>query len=150
MMTRQFFACAAAACVFSAGLAAQAPTPQKRSGEANRVTVSGCVERADQMLSASATTTVDSLSFVLIKPVAEKPTGTSGVAGAPKDSGNIADRMYRLDAAVEDLNSHVGQKVEISGTLADMPTEPAGTGASTNVPRLRVDSVKVLNATCPR
>ena len=80
MTTRQFLSCAAVACLMSAGALAQTQTPPPKtspaltpSSNANRVTVSGCVERADQMQSASATTTVDSLSFVLIKPTVEKP-----------------------------------------------------------------------------
>jgi len=148
MTTRQFLSCAAVACLMSGGAIAQTQSPPSNT---NRVTVSGCVERADQMQSASATTTVDSLSFVLIKPTVEKPIGTTGsndIAADPKSP--TSDRMYRLDAPVEQLNSHVGHKVEVTGTVAESATAPAGAGSTTNVPRLKVDSVKMLDATCPR
>jgi hypothetical protein len=156
MRTRQFLSSAAAACLFSVCALAQTQPPappsvpdQKSSSEANRVTVSGCVERADQMQSAAATTTVDSLSFVLIKPTAGKPIGTSGAVDVGSDAAN-SDRMYRLDAPIEQLNPHVGHKVEITGTVVDSATAPAGAGSSTNAPRLKVDSVKMLDPTCPR
>jgi hypothetical protein len=159
MRTRQFLSCAAAACVLSVSALAQTQPPpapktvpdQKTANEANRVTVLGCVERADQMQSASATTTVDSLSFVLIKPTPAKPTGTSGSAEVGNDAKAAnSDRMYRLDAPVDQLNPHVGHKVEITGTLADNATSPTGAGSSTNAPRLKVDTVKMLDATCAR
>jgi hypothetical protein len=159
MKIRQFLSCAAAACVLSVGLFAQTrssatPTPppdQRSSTEANHVTVTGCVERADQVQPAAATTTVDSLSFVLIKPKAEKPTGTTGTTEVGSDAnGANSDRMYRLDASVDQLNPHVGHKVEITGTVADNMTAPAGAGSSTNAPRLKVESVKMLEPTCAR
>ena len=143
MRTRQFLACAAAACLWSVVLMAQQKDPT------SRVTVSGCVERADQLAGNAATTTVDSLSFVLVKPKPETPTGTSGSVTA--DATTLAsDRLYRLDGPVEELNPHVGHKVEVSGTIAEAPTAPAGASSSTNAPRLKVESVKMLDVTCRR
>jgi hypothetical protein len=117
-----------------------------------RVTVSGCVERADQITPNDSTTTVDSLSFVLMKPMAEKTTGTAGTvtSDAAQAKTGTDPRLYRLDGTVDQLNSHVGQKVEIVGSVADAPTEPKGTMSPANVPRLKVESVKMLSATCPR
>ena len=118
----------------------------------SRITVTGCVERADQITPNDTTTTVDSLSFVLIKPVAEKPTGTTGtaIADAARANTDADPRLYRLDGTVDQLNPHVGQNVEIVGSVADTPTEPKGTISPANVPRLKVESVKMLSATCPR
>jgi hypothetical protein len=100
------------------------------------------------MAGSAATTTVDSLSFVLIKAAPEKPTGTSGTTSA--EATATTDRMYRLDGKQDDLNPHVGHKVEVSGTIADIPTAPAGATSSTNAPRLRVESIKMIDASCPR
>src|SRR5947207_7485542 len=96
---------------FAAALHAQTPTSQ----EANRaipgeITVTGCVERADQMAAATAGTTVDSLSFMLIHAVKgtaaqAQPIGTSGT----KD--DVSGSAYHLDAEVTTLNPHVGHKV---------------------------------------
>ncbi len=146
-MKAQLLFASALACVCSAGLIAQSSAPAQKSSE-NRVTVTGCVERADQMAGSAATTTVDSLSFVLIKSQPQKPTGTTGAA--PSEPNAAPDRMYRLDGKTEQLNPHVGQKVEVSGTVAEMPTAPAGATSSTNAPRLKVESIRMIDSTCPR
>lgn len=150
MRARLFFASACAAALCSAAPIAQSSTTaQKKTDATDRVTLSGCIERADQLAGNAATTTVDSLTFVLVQPKAEAPTGTSGTA-TPDRASAAATRMYRLDGRVEELNPHVGQKVEVSGTVAETPTAPAGAGSSTNAPRLKVESVKMLAPTCPR
>ena len=147
-MKAQLYVACAMASLCTAGLVAQTSTATStQDSRENRITVIGCVERADQMSGNAATTTVDSLSFVLIKPQPEKPTGTTGGSGADRTA---SDRMYRLDGKLEDLNPRVGQKVEVSGTVAETPTAPAGATSSTNAPRLRVESVKVIEPTCPR
>jgi hypothetical protein len=140
-----------------------AQPPAQKPSNADRVTVTGCIERADQ-LSASGSaigTTVDSLDFVLIKADAQSgsssasrqpaPTGTSGTSGAASAS---VGPMYRLDAEVEELNRHVGHRVEIVGTrdanaAAAVQADTANPHPST-APRLRVESVKMLSESCPR
>jgi hypothetical protein len=112
--------------------------------------VSGCLERADQTQSSAATTTVDSLSFVLIRAAATRPTGTSGSTEIGTGTAIARDRLYRLDGPVEALNQHVGQHVEVTGTVAEASTAPAGAGSSTNVSRLNVESIRTLDTTCPR
>ena len=152
-MRAHLFMAGVAACVCSAALLAQSQQPPASAaakGTDSRVTVSGCVERADQAAGNTATTTVDSLEFVLIKSQPEKPTGTTGTATADASAAPTSDRMYRLDGRVDELNPHVGQKVEISGTVAEMPTAPAGTSSATTAPRLKVESIKTLSPTCAR
>jgi hypothetical protein len=77
-----------------------------------------------------------------------KPTGTSGASSAASAPAPAA--TYRLDADDSKLSSHVGQKVEITGTLAaDRSASPsASKGASAEAPRLKVDNVKMIAATC--
>jgi hypothetical protein len=132
---------------------AQAPT----SSDVNRatpgqITLTGCVERADQVAAAvTAGTTVDSLSFVLIKAT----KGTAADARAAGTSGTQTstekDSIYRLDAEVSKLNPHVGHRVEVTGTLvgaADSTVKSADPSAG--APRLKVDRVKMLSETCGR
>ena len=150
-MRTLLFAGVALSC--AAALSAQSQSKSSADRDASkRVTVSGCVERADQVTPNDTTTTVDSLSFVLIKPMAEKATATTGTAtaDAARANTNSDPRLYRLDGTVDQLNPHVGQKVEIVGSVAEAPTEPKGTISPANVPRLKVESVKMLSATCPR
>src|SRR5262249_61315942 len=89
--------------IAAATLAAQATatTPQHKpsSKPPEKITITGCVERADQMAGAGASTlgtTVDSMSFVLVNIPPSGTAGTSGTAGAAKDSRPDRDAA-RLD-----------------------------------------------------
>src|SRR5580765_6780548 len=115
-MTTRLFLAAAAAVVFAAGLAAQ----QKPSAapDGGPIVLTGCVEHADEVKVPGANdTTLDSLTFVLTKAAVATSSPTAA-AVAVGTTGTLPS-SYRLDASVEKLGSHVGQKVEISGTLAD-------------------------------
>ena len=142
---------------FVVALHAQAPTstPSKPAAP-ETITLTGCVERADQVApAAAAATTADSLSFVLIHaakgPAAGSRSETVGTSGttAASDKGS----MYRLDADLAKLNPHVGHKVELTGTLdsaaAATAANPAPPSAA-NAPTVKVDPVKVLAETCAR
>jgi hypothetical protein len=142
------------AAAFTAAAAAQTPT----TAQSNRtipgtITVTGCVERADQVAGATAAAAVvDSLNFMLIhvenSPAdAARPAGTSGTKGDEKGTS------YKLDGDVATLNPHVGQKVEVSGTLLGQTattTDAANPSSPANAPRLKVDSIKMLSETCAR
>jgi hypothetical protein len=176
-MHRALLGIACAACL-SAGTAAQAPTstPSTSTGgsaavssqaPSPHVVMTGCVERADQLIPAGGTpvaSTVDSLDFVLTHaqladsphPVTPAPTGTSGVAGtaAPRDNG--IGSMYRLDGRLDTINPHVGHHVEITGTREASATEATPPSANAvnptaaNAPTIKVESVKMLGETCAR
>jgi len=146
MATRLFVVSACAIWAAAALSAQQNPTAAPDGGH---IVLTGCVEHADEVRNPVANdTTVDSLTFVLTKAVAST-SSTSAAAAAVGTTGTMP-RSYRLDASVEKLGTHVGQKVEITGTLAERPTEPAGAGSLANMPRVAVDSVKVIAAICPR
>ena len=122
------------------------PQPQTTTTKApEKITITGCVERADQMAAASSLgTTTDSLHFVLIN-IPAPAVGTSGAKpGAPS-----MDKGYRLDADVEKLNPHVGHKVEIAGTVVEAATTNAA-ASSANGPKVKVESIKMLAETCAR
>jgi len=122
------------------------PQPQTTTTKSpEKITITGCVERADQMAAASSLgTTTDSLHFVLIN-IPAPAVGTSGAKpGAPS-----MDKGYRLDADVEKLNPHVGHKVEITG-LVDEPAPTNAAATSVNGPMVKVQSIKMLSETCGR
>jgi hypothetical protein len=141
--------------IATAGLAAQTAgtTPAKGSAAptAKATTVTGCVERADQLTpGGTETTTVDSQHFVLIRaqpssekaPAAATPTATAGSLGP----------MYRLIVDAQKLNAHVGHKVEITGTVepaAGAPPKSTDPSPATS-PSLTVQSIKMLSETCGR
>jgi hypothetical protein len=136
-------------------LNAQTPTSaQTKSTMPAEITVTGCVERADQVSAPAAVgTTVDSLSFVLIKATKGTATDsrTAGTSGT-KASTETAS-MYRLDAAVSTLNPHVGHKVEVIGTLdaaSATTAAPADPPSATTAPKLVVNRVKMISDTCAR
>jgi len=153
-MSREWTSVAAIAVIgFAAALHAQAPTTPATGSAPVEITVTGCVERADQVAgSTTAAATVDSLTFMLIhaqrgSAAGAQPTATSGVKDAGKDGS------YRLDAAVSTLNPHVGHKVEVTGTL-EPPAAPSASNVEptspSNAPRLKVAHVKLLSETCAR
>jgi hypothetical protein len=143
---------------FAGALLAQTPT----SKESNRtipgeITVTGCVERADEVSgNSTAAATVDSMTFMLTHAskgtAAEAPTstgtsGTSDTKAVPKGS------IYRLDGDVATLNPHVGHKVELSGALlAPSPTtaDAADPASPANAPRMKVSRVRMVSDTCAR
>ena len=146
-MTTRLFLASAAAAVLTSGLAAQQnPTAAPDGGH---IVLTGCLEHADEVRNPVANdTTLDSLTFILTRAL-PSTSSTSAAAAAVGTTGTMP-RSYRLEASVQRLGTHVGQKVEITGTLSERPTEPAGTGTTANMPRVAVDSVKVIAAICPR
>jgi hypothetical protein len=76
--------------------------------------------------------------------------GTSGTTGEAK-AASIATG-YRLDADANQLISHVGHKVEITGT----PEKPgsaspgvANGSVLSSAPGLKVESVRMIASSCP-
>ena len=150
----------ATACTFAIGLSAQTPsqapqTPKPAaSAAADHITVTGCVQRESSSATPGATGTSGSTSpsspgFVLnVKPDSASPTSsaTAGTSGAPSS--------YRLDADDSKLSAHIGHKVEITGTLDKAmsgSTAPAGstsTASASASPKLKVDSVRMIAASC--
>jgi hypothetical protein len=133
-------------------LAAQTATPPAQpksptTAPAEKITVTGCVERADQMNGAGTTvgTTIDSLHFVLVNI----PAGPVGTIGATTPAAPAMDKGYRLDGDVDALTSHVGHKVEITG-FVETPAATSGPATSVNGPMVKVQSIKMLSETCGR
>ena len=138
---------------FALALHAQTPDSAQARQTSGKVTLTGCVERADQMSGATATTTVDSLSFVLIHATkgasADAPKGTAGTT-----SSASKDAMYRLAGDSSKLNPHVGHKVEVTGTLDAAAAKPSGASSDTpsasSAPKLTVLDLKMVAETCAR
>jgi len=143
---------------FAAGLVVAASAQTATSSQPSRsvpasVTLTGCIDRADDVQAANAATAdVDSLSFVLTHAVKgaaadlkSETVGTSGRAMEP-----VKGATYRLDSPVQKLNPHVGHKVEVTGTLDTTATPASGDTTATPAPRLKVASVKMIDETCAR
>jgi len=105
----------------------------------------------------SATDTAPSPKYVLTNAAAapagatgaSTTTGTPGVTPAPSGT-----QTYRLIANMSALTPHVGKKLELTGVLEDQngaaPGSETAGGAdvNTNSPTLRVQSGKIVAASC--
>jgi len=133
---------AAAAVAAQTTAAAQSPTTAPKPPD--KVTITGCVERADEMEGSGGTvgTTTDSLHFVLVSIPARQEVGTTGAKPT-------SDKGYRLDGDVKTLNPHVGHEVEITG-FVDAAATTSGSATSFTGPMVKVQSVKMLSETCRR
>ena len=136
--------------------AAQDPsTAQSGAASGKSMTVSGCIQKAEPSAGATgtagSTAASDTTKFVL-KNVSSAGAGAAGTAGTAGTAGaSAAGAMvseYRLDADDAKLSPHVGHKVEITGTV-DKSASGAASTAATASPKLKVDSVKMVSATCP-
>jgi hypothetical protein len=114
----------------------------------NKVSVTGCLERAKESASptgtsgagASSETTKFVLNNVTSSPSGAATTGTAGSARATASS-------YRLDGDDSKLTPHVGHKIQISGTVENRASA-MGASASASAPKLKVESVTMLASSC--
>jgi hypothetical protein len=132
------------------------------SAAADKVMLTGCVARMDQTSGGAASTAAssESIRFVLNNamrstPTATTTTGTTGssASSAPSATAGSAAMTYRLDATDSQLTAHVGHKVEVTGMLqnaaaAGTTGSSAGSTAATNSPVFKVESVRMIAATC--
>jgi hypothetical protein len=150
MMNRPLAATVAALALATAPAVAQ--DRPLRPADVGKITVVGCVERADQILSReNLGTTVDSLTFVLVK--AEEGKASDQPRPAPRAGEQDRGKTYRLDVDRDTINPHVGHRVEV--TASRPPNAPVGTTGRADAeasgaapPLLKVESVKMLSSTC--
>jgi hypothetical protein len=152
-------------CAVSVGLGAQAPAspapqqpaaqqpasppaqqPATPSSQASKqMTWSGCVEKAPAESGAAA---ASSTTFILTNAIAAGGSSAVGTAGSAKPAVR-----YRLDGDDAKISAQVGHKVEVTGTVEEQPSSAApASGASASAstaPRLKVEAVKMVSATCP-
>jgi hypothetical protein len=122
---------------------AQRP-PDVKSAPSDSLTVIGCLERRapGAVGTAGVAGGADAPAFILTKVM--RPAGTP-----PSSSAALASASYRLDSDEKKLSEHVGRKVEIKGKVADLPAGAnASKGGSSDLPQLKVDSVKMIASTC--
>jgi hypothetical protein len=172
-MTR--FTCAVLAGITASALSIAAQTPQPgASTPGSTVTVTGCVEQAvaDGSIGgtplgtsvtpanagavANAQPPVDGYLLTGARPANSAPVGTSGASAATAARENEASKekltTYALEGNRNELASHKGHRVEITGSLA--PPVSSGTNApaskefQTGVQRLRVQAIKMTSESC--
>ncbi len=129
-------------CALTVGLVAQAPNSSTPPAS-KQVTFSGCVEKApSDEASPPAAAPAASAQFILTN-------ATAAAAGAVGTAGSKPAPKYRLDVDDAKITPHVGHKVEVTGTLEEQPGSAGGATASVaSGPKLKVDSVKMIAASC--
>ena len=142
----------------TAAILAQSPpssqTSQSQSMTAKTITVTGCVQRAQQVPTGTSGSTAAEpgaaeTKFVLSN-ASISTTGTAGTSGTATPPSTAVASEYRLHADDAKLTPHVGHKVEITGVVeppAQASPEPPAASAA-NAPTLKVDKVKMLASTC--
>ena len=147
--------CAAIVLGVSVGILAQeAPAPQagSQSAAAKKITVSGCVAKAQAPQAPTGTTgapgaSAKELKFVL-SDAAIAPSGAAGAAESTPPATAIASE-YKLDGDDAKLTPHVGHKVEITGTVQEAKGATQAPAASAaNAPTLKVDNLKMVAPSC--
>ena len=80
------------------------------------------------------------------------PAAPPSTPGAPAASAASATQTYRLIANATSLTPHIGKKLELTGTIEEAasatPATQAAAGPEANAPALRVESGKVIAASC--
>ena len=152
------------ACAAVVTLSAQTPPPpseqpsaaakQPSTETANKVTVTGCLERAKPESSAptgtsGAAASADTTKFVLNNVTAG--AGASATAGTTGATASASSRptasSYKLDADDAKLTAHVGHKVTISGSVENKASA-TGAAMSASAPKLKVETVTHVSPTC--
>lgn len=128
------------------------------ASSAKSTTVTGCIERANQA-SPTSSSGVAANDYVLIKPGSSPTASTSRPSGTPSATGTTGTSnqtvMYRLEeGGSANLSEHVGHKVELMGMMETAASARPGASTSSssasasNAPGFRVESIKMLSATC--
>jgi hypothetical protein len=111
-----------------------APGGAAQSSASKTVTVAGCIQNAPPAKADAAS----SAKFVLSMKPAPGAAGAPG--GAAVGTAGTAGTRYQLNGDDKTISPHLNHQVEITGTV-DSP-------AATAAPTLKVESLKMISATC--
>jgi hypothetical protein len=134
---------------------AQTPPPQQPSKDMKRdtITVTGCVAEG-----ASGTFMLNNAMMSHDMKSRESTSGTTPPPTPSTPSTSSMTSSYTLVGG-ENLKVHVGHKVEVTGTMSQSGSGSSTTGSAgttgtagssgMKAQELRVQSVKMVSATCP-
>jgi hypothetical protein len=132
--------------------AMQASTP---AAENSKVSVEGCVERAQRNGSVGGT----GLGTTSSPNTADRDANSSETLDVfqlsnaqpiPGDAANTERTSYALDGHEQELGRHTGHRVQITGMLAPPRAAATSTTAATaaGIRRIRVEAIKMVSASC--
>jgi hypothetical protein len=171
--TGTFVAFACAAAVELAAQTGGSATSQTRApSSSDKITVTGCIQAADQATAGTTGSTGTSTSSAMSEKSGKyiltnaksgsssSATGTSGTSGAASPASSASSSTastYRLDGDDSKLSPHVGHKVEVTGSLESSSTSgstgsssysSSSSSASSSSPKLKVESVRMIGPSC--
>lgn len=163
-------------CMVTLGAQTQPPPPtsttDQRSAMSDRardISVTGCLAKGADgryMLTSAKMDSPSSSSTASTAAGTSTTAGTTGTTPTPSTAGTAGASLMLMGSSDSDLEKHVGHKIQVTGksawdgmdrgrtgtagTTGSTPPTPA-TGATTataDQPRLDVQSVKMIAATC--
>jgi hypothetical protein len=115
-------------------------TQDSPTAQLGKTTISGCIQTSPPAAPAPGATasaaTASKFDLAGAKLVTPAPVGTTGTSTVTR---------YRLEGDEKTLSPHLNHQVEIVGTVS--AATAAGAAAA---PMLKVESVKMISATCPQ
>jgi len=154
-MRRNVWMVATVACLATAGASAQSGSTAASAGK-DAITVTGCLQPDTQSAANTATAPGFKLTSVMKAEAPSTAAGATGTSGTMPSSTAIAS-AYVLDGTDAELKTHVGHKVEVTGTptmaaragVTGDPAPPAAARTADNgAPRLKVSSIRMIAADC--
>ena len=134
----------------SAAPTRQQPPPAARQAP-EKVTISGCIQNAPAAAAGATASAATAPKFVLAK--GKMVSGAAG--GSAVGTSGATATEYRLDGEEKTISPHLNHQVEITGTVQRSSASATGAanaapGSAAAGPTLKVDSVKMIAATCPQ
>jgi hypothetical protein len=139
----------------------RAPAPPSAQTRTETVTISGCLQNAPAMAARGAAAGSGSASPSPAAGAATRPQfilSSAAVSSAAKPGEAVgtagsAATTYQLQGDATMLSPHLDHKVEITGAIQSSSASATGAanaapGSTAAGPTLRVESVKMLTATC--
>jgi hypothetical protein len=175
-MKTRFVWTTATAAVLALGLTAKAQTPpppsqpdrprdtMAQSDTQKEITLTGCVQKADQTSSPSSTSPSgstpptsarsgsDDAKYILANAsMGSGASGATGTAGSTPSASPAGGMTYKLKGEEDDLAKFVGQRVEVRGRLDDKMSSsgstPSGSTPSASADKiLKVSSVRASSS----
>ena len=129
----------------------QQPAPAPRQA-LEKVTISGCIQNAPAGGADATASAATAPKFVLAK--GKMVSGAAGSAVGTSGTTAVVTE-YRLEGEDKTLSPHLNHQVEITGTVQSSSASATGAanvapGSAAAGPTLKVDSVKMIAATCPQ
>lgn len=116
-----------------------------------RITVTGCLQAGEQGLGSrepnAAARSAEGVNQFVLANAMPASGSTSGDASTPPASGNASTTgpLYILEGRANELRTHVGQQVEITGEPQQSDSADAN---QPHAQRLQVESVRMISQRC--